>query len=180
MALKLKDKQDIVANVAKVAVDAVSVIAADYRGLTVAEMTDLRAKARESDVYLRVVRNTLARRALENTDFSCLQDVLEGPLCLAFSMNDPSSAAQLLNKFAKEHENLEVKALSIAGQLLGPEQLETVAKLPNYGQAVAMLMGVLQTAIGKFVGTLAEPYAKLARMIAAVGQTQGSARTTTD
>jgi large subunit ribosomal protein L10 len=173
VALKLNDKKNIVADVAKVAADAVSVIAADYRGLTVAEMTDLRAKARESGVYLRVIRNTLARRALENTNFSCLQDILEGPLFLAFSMNDPGSAAQLLNKFAKEHENLKIKALSIVGQLLGPDQLEVIAKLPNYKQAVAMLMGILHTVIGRFVGTLAEPYAKLARIIAAVGQTHG-------
>ncbi len=175
MALRLKDKQNIVTDVAKLAKNAVSVIIADYRGLTVAEMTNLRAKARKLDVYLRVVRNTLAHRAFENTDFACLQDVLDGPICLAFSMGEPSSAARLLHEFAKEHENLEVKALSIAGQLLGPEQLEAIAKLPNYGQAIAMLMGVLQTAIGKFVSTLTEPYAKLARTIAAVGQTRGSA-----
>jgi large subunit ribosomal protein L10 len=177
MALKLNDKKNIVANVAKVAGDAMSVIAADYRGLTVTEMTDLRAKARESGVYLRVIRNTLARRALENTNFSCLQDILEGPLCLAFSMSEPSSAAQLLSKFVKDHENLKVKALSIGGQLLGPDQLEVIAKLPNHKQAIAMLLGILQAVISRFINTLVEPYAKMARAIAAVGQTQGSART---
>jgi len=174
VALKLKEKQDIVTHVAEMAKNAVSVIAADYRGLTVAEMTNLRAKARKSGVYLRVVRNTLACRAFENTGFSCLQDILKGPVCLVFSMDEPSSAAQLLSEFAKEHENLKVKALSIAGQLLEPEQLVMIAKLPNYGQAIAMLMGVLQSAIGKLVNTLVEPYAKLTRTIAAIGQTQGS------
>lgn len=177
MALKLNDKKNIVADVAKIAADAMSVIAADYRGLTVTEMTDLRAKARESGVYLRVVRNTLARRALEKTNFSCLQDILEGPLCLAFSMSEPNSAAQLLNKFVKDHENLKVKAISIAGQLLRPDQLEVISKLPNHKQAIAMLMGILQAVVSRFIGTLVEPYAKLARAIAVVGQTQGSART---
>lgn len=170
MALRLKDKQAIVADVADVASNALSVVAANYCGLTVAEMTDLRAKARASGVYLRVVRNTLARRAVENTDFSCLQEILIGPLCLAFSLNDPGAAARLLRDFAKEHENLEVKALSIGGKLLTAEYLKTIAELPTHEQAIAMLMGIMQASIGKFVRTLAEPYAKLVRTFAAVGK----------
>jgi large subunit ribosomal protein L10 len=170
VALKLKDKQAIVADVADVANNALSVVAANFSGLTVAEMTDLRAKARESGVYLRVVRNTLARRAVENTDFSCLQEILIGPLCLAFSLNDPGTAARLLRDFAKEHEKLEVKALSIGGKLLTPEFLQTIAELPTHEQAIAMLMGIMQASIGKLVHTMAEPYAKIVRTFAAVGE----------
>lgn len=168
MALKLKDKQEIVANVADVAANAVSVVAANYRGLTVAEMTELRAKARKSGVSLRVVRNTLARRAVENTNFSCLQEALVGPLFLAFSLNDPGAAARLLRNFAKEHEKLEITALAIGGKLLTPEHLAAIAELPTYDQAIAMLMGVMCAPISKFVRTLAEPYAKLTRTFAAI------------
>ena len=177
MALKLKDKQAIVADVADVASNALSVVAANYRGLTVAEMTDLRAKARASGVYLRVVRNTLARRAVENTDFFCLQEILIGPLCLAFSLNDPGAAARLLRDFAEEHENLEVKALAIGGKLLTPEHLKAIAELPTHEQAIAMLMGVMQAPISKFVRTLAEPYAKMVRTFSAVQNVRaGSSR----
>ena len=170
MALRIKDKQAIVADVADIANNALSVVAADYRGLTVAEMTDLRAKARESGVYLRVVRNTLARRAVENTDFSCLQEILVGPLCLAFSLNEPGAAARLLSDFIKDHESLEVKALAIEGKLLTPEHLKAIAELPTYEQGIAILMGVMQASIAKLVRTLAEPYAKMVRTFSAVGE----------
>jgi large subunit ribosomal protein L10 len=170
VALRLKDKQEIVADVADVATNALSVVAANYRGLTVAEMTDLRAKARESGVLLRVIRNTLARRAIENTDFSCLQEILVGPLCLAFSLNDPGAAARLLRDFAEEHENLEIKALAIGGKLLTPEHLKAIAELPTHEQAIAMLLGVMQSSISKLVRTLAEPYSKMVRTFSAVGK----------
>lgn len=168
MALRLEDKKAIVAEVAEVATTALSVVAADYRGLPVADVTRLRADARKSGVYMRVVRNTLARRALTGTEFECLSDALVGPLLLAFSKNEPGAAARLLHDFAKKNDKLEVKALAIGGKLLGANQLEAVAKLPTKDEAIATLMSVLNAPITKFVRTLAEPHAKLVRTIAAV------------
>lgn len=168
MALRLEDKKAIVAEVAEVAANALSVVAADYRGLPVANMTKLRADARKAGVYMRVVRNTLARRALEGTEFACMQDVLVGPLLLAFSQHEPGSAARLIRDFVKTNEKFEVKALAIGGKLLDAKQLEAVATLPTKDEAIATLMSVLNAPITKFVRTLAEPHAKLVRTIAAV------------
>lgn len=168
MALRLEDKKAIVAEVAEVATNALSVVAADYRGLPVTNMTKLRADARKAGVYMRVVRNTLARRALEGTEFECLKEILVGPLLLAFSQHEPGAAAKLLRDFMKTNEKLEVKALAIGGRLLDAEQLDAVAKLPNKEEAIATLMSVMKAPISKFVRTLAEPHAKLVRTIAAV------------
>lgn len=168
MALKLEDKKAIVAEVAEVAANALSVVAADYRGLPVANMTKLRADARKAGVYMRIVRNTLARRALEGTEFACMQDVLVGPLLLAFSQHEPGSAARLIRDFVKTNEKFEVKALAIGGKLLDAKQLEAVAKLPTKDEAIATLMSVLNAPITKFVRTLAEPHAKMVRTIAAI------------
>src|SRR5690349_5373831 len=118
MVLKLEDKKTIVNEVAGVAKQAVSLIAAEYSGLTVAQLTRLRKSARESSVYIRVVRNTLAKRALEETPFACMQEVLVGPLFLAFSKEDPGAAARLMRDFVKDNDKLKVKALAIEGQLL--------------------------------------------------------------
>lgn len=168
MALKLEGKKAIVAEVAKVAASASSAVAADYRGLTVAAMTDLRSKARASGIYLRVVRNTLAKRALQGTEFACLTDALQGQLFLAFSTQDPVAAAKLLYDIAKGQENLKVKALVIGGQLFGPEKLEMVAKLPTKEQALAILLSLMNAPVTRLVRTLAEPYAQLARALAQV------------
>lgn len=168
MPLKLEDKQAIVAQVAKIASSAHSVIAADYRGLSVADMTELREKARAADVYLRVVRNTLARRAISNTDFDCLGENLVGPIILAFSMNDPGSAARVIKDFIKTNKTLEVKAIALGGQLLNANDLDKVAKLPTYLEAVSMLMSVMLAPITQLVRTIKEPQAKLVRTVAAV------------
>ena len=168
MALKLEDKKAIVAEVAEVAKGAYSAVAAEYRGLSVDEMTELRRKAREGGVYLRVVRNTLARRAGEDTDFACMQDIMVGPLVLAFSREEPGAAARVIKDFAKDHKKLVVTAVSISGKLLPASEIETLAKMPTYEQAISMLMAVMKAPIGKFVRTLAEPHAKLVRTIAAV------------
>lgn len=175
MTLRLKDKQAIVADVAKKAKEAVSALVADYRGLTVAEMTELRAKARQQGIYLRVVRNTLARRALEDTNFSCLSESLVGPLFIAFSFEDPGAIARLLRDFIKDHENVKVKALALGGKLLSAGHLEAVANLPTRDQAIAILMGVLLAPVSKLVRTLAEPYAKLTRAVNAAGEQKKSA-----
>lgn len=168
MALNLEDKKVIVAEVAAVASKAVSAIAADYRGLTVTEMTALRAKARNNGVYLRVVRNTLARKAIENTEFACMQEALVGSLFLAFSHEDPGAAARLLKDAVRDYDKLKVCAIALGGKLLKATDLEAVAQLPTRDQALAMLMSVMQAPATKLVRTLAEPCAMLARTVAAI------------
>ncbi len=168
MTLKLNDKKSIVAEVAEVAKVATSVVAANYSGLTVKQVTDLRHSARGMGVQMRVVRNTLARRAFEGTKFACMDSALVGPLVLAFSKDDPGAAARLFRDFAKKFEKLEVKALSIDGQLLPAKDLGRLANLPTRDEALSMLMSVMQAPITKFVRTLAEPHGKLVRTFAAL------------
>lgn len=168
MALRLEGKKAIVAEVAEVAKHAVSMVAADYCGLTVLQLTELRKTARNSGVYMRVVRNTLARRALEGTQFACMQPALIGPLVLAFSKEDPGAAARLLKDYVKKFEKLQVKALSVDGQLLPATDLNRLASLPTREEAIAQLMSVMLAPITKLVRTLAEPHAKLVRTFAAV------------
>ncbi|WP_010598403.1 50S ribosomal protein L10 [Rickettsiella massiliensis] len=167
MALRLEDKQAIVAEVGEVAKQALSVVTAEYRGLSVGQLSQLRLQARESGVYLRVVRNTLARRALEGTDFACLQDTLVGPLLLAFSQHEPGAAARLIRTFAKQNEKLIVKALAFDGQLLPANQLDKLANLPTREEALVLLMSVMKAPITQFVRTVAEPSAKFVRTLAA-------------
>lgn len=168
MALKLEQKQAIVAEVNEAAQNALSAVLADYRGLTVGEMTGMRAKARESGVYLRVVRNTLARRAVAGTEFECLDEAFTGPTMVAFSQEDPGSAARLLKDYAEEYDALEVKALSIGGQLLSAADIDRVAKLPTRDEALALLMSVMTAPIGKLARTLNEVPGKLVRTVEAV------------
>jgi len=168
VVLRLEDKKAIVAEVAAIAAAAVSAVATDYRGLTVAQMTDLRAKARSQNIYLRVVRNTLAGKALQGTSFACLEPMLKGSLFLAFAKDDPGALARLLKEAVKNYENLTVKALVLSGQLLDPKDLDKVADLPTRTQALALLASVIQAPITKLVRTLAEPYAQLARVTAQV------------
>ena len=168
MPLNLEQKKAVVAEVAEVAGGALSAIAAEYRGLTVDEMTELRVKARESGVYLRVVRNSLARRAIGGTDFECMQEGLTGPLVLAFSQEDPGSAARVVKYFAKEHKHLVVKLVSIGGKLLQPSEIETLAKMPTYEQSISMLMAVIKAPTEKLARTINEVPGKLVRTLAAV------------
>ena len=175
MALRLDDKKAMVAEVAAVAAKAQSVVAAEYRGLTVTQMTDLRAKARKSGVYLRVVKNTLARKAIAGTPFECVGKSLKGPLILAFSKDDPGAAARLVKAFAKDHDKLKPTVLSLGGSALTAKDLDKVASLPTKQQALSQLVGLLQAPISKFVRTLAEPHAKLVRTIAAVKDQKAAA-----
>ena len=170
MALRLEDKQAIVAEVNEAAGTALSAVLADYRGLTVEEMTGLRKQARESGVYLRVVRNTLLKRAVVGTDYECIQEALTGPTILAFSQEDPGSAARVIKDFAKENETLEVKALSISGKLLPADQIDVLAKMPTKDQAISMLMSVMQAPTAKLVRTVNEVPGKLVRTLAAVAE----------
>jgi large subunit ribosomal protein L10 len=168
VALRLDDKKAVVAEVAAVAAQAHSAVAAEYRGLSVSHLTQLRKEARESGVYLRVVKNTLARKAVAGTSFECMQDGLVGPLILAFSLEDPGSAARVVSAFAKTHDKLVVKLVAVGGKQYGPSELERLASLPNREQALSMLMGTMKAPIEKFVRTLAEPHAKFVRTVAAV------------
>ena len=175
MALRLDDKKALVAEVITVARSALSVVAAEYRGLSVSKLTELRARARASGVYMRVVKNTLARRAVAGTQFECVGEKLKGPLILAFSQEDPGAAARLIKGFAKDNDKLVPKLVSLGGTVLSAKDLERVASLPTRDQALAQLLGVLKAPIGKFVRTLAEPHAKLVRTIAAVKDQKGAA-----
>lgn len=168
MALRLEDKKAIVAEVSEVASRSLSALAAYYRGLTVTQLNTLRASARKNSIYMRVVPNTLACRALEDTEFACLQEALVGPVILMFSLEDPGAAARLVRDFVKANEKFEVRALALGGKLLPAKQLEVVAQLPTRDQAISMLMSVMQAPVTKLVRTLAEPYAMLVRTVAAV------------
>jgi len=168
MALNIEQKKAVVAEVANVANSALAAVAAEYSGLTVGEMTDLRVKARASGVYLKVAKNTLVRKAVEGTEFECMQEQLTGPLLYAFSMSDPGAAARLVKDYAKEHNKLVARLVAVGGQLYGASELERMSKLPTYDQAISLLMAVMKAPIEKFVRTLAEPHAKLVRTVAAV------------
>jgi len=175
MALRLEDKQALVAEVNEVAANSESAVAAEYRGLSVLQMTEFRAMARSEGVYVRVIKNTLAKRAIEGTDFECLGEVLQGPLLLAFSREDPGAAARVIQEFAKKNEDLTTKAVAIGGTLYGAEDLDRLASLPNLDQARAMLLGVIQAPLTKLVRTLAEPPAMLARVLGARGDAESMA-----
>ena len=168
MALNLEDKKALVAEVSAVAATALSVVAAEYRGLTVSQMTELRSKARTAGVYVRVVKNSLARKAMAGTSFECMSAVLKGPLVLAFSKDDPGAAARVVKAFAKDNDKLVTTAVSLGGQLLAASALEKVASLPTREQALSQLMGVMKAPIQKLAATLAAAPSKLVRTLAAV------------
>ena len=168
MAMNLDDKKVVVSELAAVAASAHSAIAAEYRGLSVSQMTELRKQARSTGVYLRVVKNTLARRAVEGTDFECMQQGLVGPLVLAFSQDEPGAAARLMKDFAKNHEKLQIKLVSFGGQMLGAGDLDRLAQMPTRDQAISLLMAVMKAPLDKFARTLNEVPGKLVRTVAAI------------
>lgn len=165
MTLNLKDKKAIVAEVSEVAQQAVSLVVADYRGLSVPAITALRIKARENGVYLRVIRNTLARRALKGSIFECMDHALIGPLVFGFAKNEPSAAARLFKEFAKTNTTFEVRALSVAGQFYDASQLDAVASLPTKDEALGRVASVLLAPVTKLVRTIAEPHSSLVRAL---------------
>jgi len=168
MAIGLEDKKAIVAEVNEVASGALSVVLADYHGVDANDLTGLRKSAREGGVYLRVVRNTLAKRAVEGTEFECLKDVLVGPTVLAFSLEDPGAAARLLKDFAKEKKAFEIKALAVGGELLGADKIDRLAKLPTRHQALGMLAAVTLAPITKLARTFNDVPSKVTRVVTAV------------
>jgi large subunit ribosomal protein L10 len=174
MALRLEDKKAFVKEVNAVAGESISVVAAEYRGLSVTEMTELRRNARNAGVYLRVVKNTLARRAVEGTEFECMTETLKGPILLAFGKEDPGAAARVIKDFAKNHKALQAVSLSTGGQLLPAEDLATLANLPTLDQARAILLGVMIAPMTKLVRTFAEPSAMLARTMSARGNEEAA------
>lgn len=175
MALNLEQKKAIVAEVAEVASSAHSAIAAEYRGLTVSQMTELRVQARDGGVYLRVVKNTLARRAMEGTEFECMSEGMIGPLVLAFSQEDPGAAARVIKDFAKANEKLEVKLVAIGGKLMAPGDIDALAKMPTYDQAISTLMSTMKAPVQKLAATMNEVPGKLVRTIAAVKDAKAAA-----
>lgn len=175
MALSLEQKKAVVAEVAEVAQSAHSAVAAEYRGITVEKMTEMRAKARSEGVYLKVAKNTLVKRAVEGTDFECMAEELTGPLLFAFSIEDPGAAARLIKDFAKDEDKLVVRLVAMGATLYQASEIERLAKMPTRDQAIAMLMGVMKAPIEKFVRTLAEPHTKLVRTVAAVRDSKQAA-----
>ncbi len=168
MALNLEAKKAIIAEVNEVATGAISSLVADYRGLTVDAMTELRAKAREKNVTVRVVKNTLARRAVADTEHACLNDLLVGPMVLMFSHEEPGACARIVKDFIKDNEKFEVKGMALGGQLHGAEQLKTIASLPSRDEALATLLNVMQAPITKLARTMAETYSQAVRVVGAV------------
>ena len=170
MPLSLDEKKAVVAEVAEVAKSASSVIAAEYRGLNVAEMTELRRQARTAGVYVRVVPNRLAKRAVESTEFECLREELSGPLVLAFAREDPGSAARVVRDYRRANQKLKVRLVAYGGKLVDPADIESLASLPTWDEAIARLMGVLKAPVTKLARTLAEPHARLVRAMDAIRQ----------
>lgn len=172
MTLALAQKEQIVRDLTELAKQSISAVAADYRGMTVSDMTELRSIARDKGVKMRVYRNTLARRALAGTDFECLREALVGPVILFFAQDEPGAAARILQDFSKKSEKIAVKALALDGIMLPPEQLKSVASLPTLDEARASLAAVLLAPVTQFVRTLNEPAAQVVRVIKQVGDSK--------
>lgn len=174
VVLSLNDKKAIVSEVSEQAKQAVSALGVDYRGISVTDLTELRKRGRDNGVYMKVVRNTLAKRAIEGTDFECMKDSLTGPMLLAFCKDDPGAPARLVKDFMKQAQCLEVKVLSIGGKALGGEALDKIAALPTKEQALGQLASVMQAPVSKMVRTIAETYTKLVRVVNAVAEQKKS------
>jgi len=168
MALTYAEKEAVVAEVADVAGSALSAVAAEYRGLTVDQLTELRSKARENGVYVRVVKNSLAKLAVKGTEFECMQDHFSGPLMLAFSKEDPGAAARLFRDFAKENDQLKITLGAVGGETIDASDIGKLANLPTRDEGISMLMSVMQAPITKFVQTLNEVPSKFVRTVDAV------------
>ena len=175
MALNLAQKKEVVAELANVAAKAHSLVAAEYAGLTVEQLTQLRQKARQGGVYLKVAKNTLVSRAVEGTDYACVQDALKGPLLYAFSKEDPGAAGRLIKDFAKANDALKAKLVAIGGKAYPASHVDVLASLPTRDQALSMLLSVLVQPATMLVRLLSEPAAQIARVTNAVGQQKQAA-----
>jgi len=168
VALGLAAKKAIVKEINDVASEALSVVVAEYRGMEVSDMTVLRKQAREQGVTLKVIRNTLAKRALQDTKFGEMDEALKGPLMYGFSLDAPGTAARLFKDFAKQNKHLKVTALSIGNGLMGADKLDAVASLPTRDEALAKLLATFKAPVSKFVRTVNEVPTKFVRVLAAI------------
>ena len=175
MPMRIDDKKVAVEELQEVANKAVSAVAADYHGTSVSELTALRKEARDSEVHLKVIRNTLARKALSETKFSCFEDLLVGPTMLAFSLEDPTSAAKLVNDFTKINSKFAVKGISLGDSLLELSKLSALANMPSREQALSQLAGLLNAPMNQFVNILNQVPSKLVRTLQAVKEQKESA-----
>ena len=174
MSLNLEQKQAVVAEVAKQVADAKAIVMAENRGMAVADMTQLRAKARASGVYFRVVKNTLVRRAVADTPFASLADKMVGPLAYGIG-SDPVAVAKVLNDFAKTNEKFVITGGSMPGQLMSPKEITALASLPSRNELIAKLLGTMQAPVVKLVRTMNEVPAKFVRALAAVRDSKQAA-----
>ena len=172
MSLTRERKETVVAEVKEAASNAQAAVAAEYIGLNVLQMTELRAKAREAGVKVRVIKNSLAHRAVEGTAFECLQSVLSGPLLLVFSDEDPGAGARLVRDFSKDNNQLVTKAVSIGGELRPAEDLQLLANIPTLDEARAQLLGVFKAPQTQLVRVLGEPASQFVRALSARNESQ--------
>ena len=168
MALSKSEKEQIVKEVKEGALDASSLVISDARGLKVSELSEIRSQAIQSGIHIQVIKNSLAKLAFVGTDFGCSDEVLFGPSLFAFSFEEPGAAAKLLKTYAKNFDELEIKALVVEGQLLDGSQIDILAKLPSKEEAYSLIANVLQAPVGKFATLLNEVPSKLARVLSAV------------
>ena len=175
MALNLTQKKEVVAQLADVASKAHSLVAAEYVGLTVAQLTELRKQARQNGVFLKVAKNTLVERAVEGTDYGCVQGALTGPLLYAFSQEDPGAAGRLVKEFAKGNDKLKARIVAIGGKVYPGTHVDVLASLPTREQALSMLLSVMIQPATMLVRVMAEPASQLARAINAVGEQKKAA-----
>ncbi|MBJ6981214.1 MULTISPECIES: 50S ribosomal protein L10 [unclassified Luteimonas] len=170
MALNLNQKKEVVAELAEVASKAHSLVAAEYAGLTVEQLTNMRKKARVEGVFLKVAKNTLVSRAVEDTDYAVVKDELTGPLLFAFSQEDPGAAGRLIKEFAKANDKLKPRLVAMGGQMYPGSHVDVLAALPTRDQALSMLLSVMVQPATMLVRVLAEPATQVARATSAVGQ----------
>jgi len=170
MSVNLAHKKEKVADLSAMLGESQSVVAAHYSGLTVAQMTELRSLGRERGVRFKIVKNTLARRALVGSQFSGLSERLVGPVILAMSIQEPNAAAKLVQEFSSEHKSLQVQVIGLDNSVLEASALAKIAKMPNREQAIVLLLGVLQAPARNLACTLQETYAKLVRTVQAVAK----------
>ena len=174
MPLNLAQKKEVVAGLANVAAKAHSLVASEYAGLTVSQLTELRKKARQGGVYIKVAKNTLVSRAVDGTDYACVKDTLTGPLLYAFSTEDPGAAGRLIKEFAKANEKLKPQLVAVGGKAYPGTHVEVLASLPTREQALTMLVSLLAQPATMLVRVLAEPASQVARVINQVGQTKAA------
>jgi large subunit ribosomal protein L10 len=174
MALNLAQKEEVVAELAEVAKGALSLVAAEYVGLTVGQLTDLRKKARANGVFVKVAKNTLVARAVEGTEYQCVADALSGPLLYAFSKEDPGAAGRLVKEFVKANEKLKPRLVAIGGKKYPASHVDVLASLPTREQALSMLLSVMVQPATMLVRVLSEPASQVARVTRRVAESKAA------